>query len=888
MAANEPTIDQMRADLMRDALKEEIRAEQTPEGDDFGPEQILFDASAGFNRGFVTGLLGLPGDAVNYVADLAGADEPPMRLFTSQGMIDLGNRFGVLEKPKTVVPGRMGRAMGSAAAALVPLGAAARGTQTAAVPMVSRLPAETATRIQRIKESVLGVGRPVRTPVQEFAQAPRAFTAAEQSAAASAGLAGGIAEEAFPEEEGLQVAAEIVGGITNPISTARRLFPASKRGVARSIRFVTKQGAQERAAEALRRAGGSEFGVQEALRILQRPVSATPGARLTPAQETGLPGFLALERQIISDNAAVSRSYYDMARATMESMRRELADVGSDVPTDVTADFLQGRIQYLTDLLDARAHMAQANVVRRIREMTPGRSVEQINTIAKEEGQAALKAARAQENELWNSIDPEVLVQPTATRQTWANIQVDLAEGGEAVIPAFVRQRMEGIKAQETVRDLYTGTGAFRSRIKGAIRKATAEQDFEQARVLRQLDEALLQDAGEAGVELAEATNFSRALNDRFTRGPWGRVLGFDRTGAARTEAEETLERLLVAGPRGTANLRQMTRAFDSDEVDPEMAQRFGGAVQDHLRNQFVSSAYDEATNTINRRMAQKFLSDNQGMLLRYPQLQREMASAVDDAGSAERIIQSSTLRQKNVVDRRKSRAAMFVGDKPGREINRILTSRNPAGNLAELVRQVNKDESATALLGLKHAFVHELFGKTIIDAIDQTGIPQLRSNSLRQRWEAVKPIAQRAKLFQDEEVARMEAVVATAEKLDARVASGVSLNDLLDAQPDALSDLLARWAGATAGGASAVGQATGTPLVMAGVGSRKARELFQAAPLSRAGDILAAAMVDRDLFRALLQQSRTPEQKAAIGARLNAFMIDLIPRGEMPEEPAQ
>ena len=885
MASNEPSIEQMRMDLMRESLKDEIR-EEKGQGD-FGPEQILFDTAAGFNRGFVTGLLGLPGDAVNYVAELAGADEPPMRLFTSQGMIDLGNRAGILREPETVVPGRVGRAMGSAAAALTPLGAAARATTPAQIPMVSRLPAETASRIERIKESVLGVGRPVRTPVQEFQQAPRAFTAAEQSAAASAGLAGGIVESALPEEKGLQIGAEIVGGLTNPVATASRLFPSAKKGVARSVRFITKRGAQERAAEALRRAAGSEQGVQDALRILNRPMEGVPGARLTPAQETRIPGFLALERQMLSDNAAVSRSYYDMARATMESMRRELGDVGSDVPTDVTADFLQDRVRYLTDLLDARSHMAQSNVLRRIREMQPGRSLEQINTIAKEEGQAALKAARAQESELWNSIDPEVLVTPSATRQVWADIQADLAEGGEAVIPAFVRQRMEGIKDQETVRDLYTGTGAFRSRIKGAIRKATAEQDFEQARVLRQMDEALLNDAGEAGVELAEATNFSRALNDRFTRGPWGKVLGFDRTGGARTEAEETLERLLVAGPRGTANLRQMTRAFDSDEIPPEMAERFNAATQDHLRNQFVSSAYDESTNTINRRMAQKFLADNQGMLIRYPQLQRDLAGAVDDAGRAERVVQSSDIRRKNVVDRRKSRAAMFVGDKPGREINRILTSRNPAGNLAELVRQVNKDESGTALLGLKHAFVHEMFGKAIVDSINEVGVPQLRSGSLRARWESVKPIAQRAKLFKDEEVARMEAVVATAERLDARVAEGVSLDDLLDAQPDAMTDLLARWAGATAGGASAVGQATGTPLVMAGVGSRKARELFQSAPLTRAGDILAESMTNRDLFRALLQQSKTPQGKAAIGARLNAFMVDLIPRDEMPEEPS-
>ena len=90
----------------------------------------------------------------------------------------------------------------------------------------------------------------------------------------------------------------------------------------------------------------------------------------------------------------------------------------------------------------------------------------------------------------------------------------------------------------------------------------------------------------------------------------------------------------------------------------------------------------------------------------------------------------------------------------------------------------------------------------------------------------------------------------------------------------DIFFDLLLRIGGATVGGNSVIGNATGTPLVAAGAGVRASQKLFDKMPKMRVKSVLAEAINDPKLMATLLEKPTTVKAKAARDKRLYAALL--------------
>ena len=89
-----------------------------------------------------------------------------------------------------------------------------------------------------------------------------------------------------------------------------------------------------------------------------------------------------------------------------------------------------------------------------------------------------------------------------------------------------------------------------------------------------------------------------------------------------------------------------------------------------------------------------------------------------------------------------------------------------------------------------------------------------------------------------------------------------------------AIYNLMTRVLGATIGGASAVGNVTGTPLVAAQAGSQTAQRIMDKLPKAKTLDILKEAALDPQAMQDLLAKGGTPKELAERFNRLESWMI--------------
>ena len=137
---------------------------------------------------------------------------------------------------------------------------------------------------------------------------------------------------------------------------------------------------------------------------------------------------------------------------------------------------------------------------------------------------------------------------------------------------------------------------------------------------------------------------------------------------------------------------------------------------------------------------------------------------------------------------------------------------------------------------------------------------------------------------LEPEEIKRLEQVTDTAKRLEKAIGTGRNIEQVLDESPDALVDLVSRIIGANIGAQGAAGS-TGAPLVAAGAGSRYMRNLTNRIPMNRTRDVLAQAVLDRDIMRDLLTKVKTPQQAEALRRRMNAWMVNLLAEDDADQQ---
>lgn len=829
--------------------------------------------AAGANVG-IAKTLGAPVDLMNLLLSAfgLGSEEPAggsRSIQRAMAGADIRGKGGLTVPPgqeeQLGRAGRVGEVVGAAVVGGAGIAGAGARSATAAA-----MGARGATSIP---------GRIAQDVAETAITRPGRFAAGEAAAATGAGLASFEASQRFPNSPGAQAIAEIAGGFTpaGAVAAARgatrgaialsqrvpMVGPIVAKNVRNLIAGLTMKGGRRRAEDRLRRA------VEDPEASLERlgRTDVLPG--LTPAQRAGDEGLLALERSVMESAPELSmarqRQFADVNRTIRDSMNAP----SQEVPTHQVKE-------YLESLLDTRISIAAQKAEERLAELGTRATREDLNRIAREELNRARDAARAQETELYSAIPSNAKVPTTASQEAFQSFWLSLPRAQRADMPPVAKRLLDAgsgespnqnfLGDETTIEELRGLQSALReqARIAGAAGKRN------RARISGELADAINQDIANAigGPEVREAVDravsFSRDLNDRFTRGAVGKLLGSERTGASSVPEGLTLE--VSVGQRG-ARAREATDALleavrrSGDEES--MRQLISEFLIDDFRRAAVSAG------RVDVKAANRYLQENQDVLARFPETRRLMERAKT---SGEELFEAE-----RIVDPKVSRAAVFVHAPPGQEIDRVMATSRPRQAMDELVAMANTDPSGKAVEGLKAAFLNRLLRRSeLTTTVDVTDTPFVSGQRLSRELEDPQVVESMQSLFTREELKRIERIRQTALALDRARNVQAAGEGVIGDMPGVVTSTLGRILSAQMGRMIASRTGGGT-VQTPGIMASQAQKLLRAGIQDPARRLLNDAIQDEDLFKALLLPRNTPEREQAVRAKLNAWVLDVL-----------
>lgn len=800
---------------------------------------VAASIGGGFNRGLAK-VVGMPVDLVTAGLNLIPGVDIQDPLGGSQQIQRGMARAGLTPPPGEELPhpfiGRVAEEVGAAA---VPFG----GFATAARAGASG-------------------GRFLGPVMESFRRTPYRNAVAEGSAAVGAGTGAAIAQEVAPGNETAEMVGQLAGGFASPVALAtdatRKIGESGS--LVRGVDLMLPGGARRSAVRQLREQVGDP---EAAARILEQPSVGVPGAKLSPAQEIGDPYLLELERALRRDYRDVDLPLQEAGGATQQAIRAEFADLAGPASRGRPREILDQRLQRIQGQMQARTQQAHARAQERAQALPPGASRAQLSRIAREEIEDALFDMRAQERRLWEAVPDQVRADLTPLKARYRELLEGLSQAQREDMPA-VAARLLG-DGRETLgdTDAIRQVQGLRSKLLEVARNARAGDtpNFNTARLADELQEAALDvmSRSDAGPQVQEALAWSRDLNQRFRQGSVGRVLGQERRGGSAVSPEQTLDRMVRQGVEGGVNYDALMRAADTP------ASR--GAVADYLRTLFVHAATD-ARGRVNPGAAHRFLRQHAEVLERIPQVRQQLVQARSAEELATRTESRMLARQRSLTDKRKSRAALYLDAPVGREIRAVLNSKSPAVDMNQLVRQVRQDRSGEALKGLQGQFLDEM-----MEAATRSGALSSRDlDDFLQRHGKV--LLRSVGLFDDDQRNRLLMIQKMLGKTS-NTGPARQLPELLDERANSTLDYLLRVLGANVGSQTGMGSAS---LVAAHRGSALARAIGNVNPLKRVRNILAEAVLDRDVMRDLLMRTGTKREADALSARMNAWLVNLLP----------
>lgn len=731
---------------------------------------------------------------------------------------------------------------------------------------------------------------------------PARFAALESVSAAAAGVGIFEARKRFPNSPAAEAMGAILFGVTPAGAIAAPgLLARAAIGVAGRlpitgaiIRFATN--VLQRAREATTVTGAAARARTRIARAVEEPGAALrrleepgvlPEVKLTPAQRAGEPGLLALERSVIeSSDSAVLRADQQVSEinaAITQSMEAPRGKV------EITRQGFEAAQAYLLSLLDGRLRIAALEADGRIAALAAGKGARQANIIAAEEISRASVAARATEAELYAVLPANLRVLPTASR---TSLKDELLLRGRTAdpedIPAFVtkflgRLDKDGKFVGGALRKgaTFDEMRVLRSRIldemraeRAKLRTGTGSRN--KLRILGDLQEAILADlgalegqvVGQAGQDLRIALSFSNSLNDKFTRGPVGRLLGAERRGGPAVPEALTLETTLgVKGAKAGENARAIVKAVQ-DNPDELL-----GAAEDFIKARFTTAAV--RNQQIDRNKAEAFLRDNKALLDEFPRIRSDIEAAIQSNDAlliAQRRADSVGSRLGNS---RISKATLFIRSEPAKAFEAVRLSRNPETEIQNLVNLAARDTTGEATEGLQAVYLDWILSRATIAQTDVAGRPFVSGMRLRNAVSDEATQAMSARVLTAEQQERLNLTVRTALLFDKIRTARPSREGVISDLPNVMIEMMARVGLLRL--LSRIGGGFGT-IQVPGMISERARSLIRAHVKDPATRLISDAIMADDpaLMKALLMNLDRPANVKFVRQQINSWLAAL------------
>lgn len=742
------------------------------------------------------------------------------------------------------------------------------------------------------------------------AKSPAQFAAFEVAGGVGAGVGGHVAREVAPGSAGLEQALEFGGSL---------LFP-NLGAIARHTGGGLAIRAGKAAVAPFSKTGSTIRSERRVQDVAIDPALASQRlqddfiADLTPAQKTGDPELLSLERTVLNVDKKIASQFKTQSEANVQLLTNELDAIKggrggprfeSNGHIDEAVGFIRSKMDALKTSATTRASQAIDAAQQRLAPLKGQQDPATAARTVRGEIEKSFADVKKQERALWDKVPKQTVVRientvtkykelvdstPKAQREDLPKIverilprkQAVQVIDGEALPEKGLSQLLGQPKPKKTIVvtpkvESIKELQGMRSKLGEIGRAERAAGNFNKARLAEEMSEAVLEDmgaaankiTGDAGKSIREALDFSRHVNKTFRQGKVGDILGSTRAGGDKIDPALTLEKVIGSGTgnvgiKGDVGLEGLLKASDSPELI--------GSVQDFMLDKFQKTAVKDGV--LNPAQAQKFLTNNQEILNKFP----DMRTNIEDAIKTQDISAISGRRKASVfklMDAKAGvRAASFVNASMGDAFESIIKARNPKLQAQEIKRLVARDATGEAQQGLKVgavAFIKD-------QATDpKTGL--LSGDRLLTLLNKPNVMAGLKEILTSADLGRVKRI---GKEMSMAQFQAKPLSSIINDTPNQLVQVVARWAALKAAGKAVSG--TGA-LAAAGWAGKKSKQFLDFLTNNSATDIIKRATLDDELYDALLTNTTTKAGQERAFTKFNAWAVFHSTQGRDEDE---
>lgn len=762
-----------------------------------------------------------------------------------RNLMQAGNAAVATDAPETFVQS-LGRGVGEAAGAFGPM---AKGAQLA-----TRIPGAVGMAADDVARALTTTGG----FAAETAAGGISRAAGDTAERAGYGpIVQGVASVAAPVAAfGAVQAAKGLGNAAMKVSPAAALV----RGVKSATMPFTEKGARVIVEDALKAATADPD------RAVAR-LDAENLGRLTPAQQTGEPGLMALERGYADRSAAVAEELANRARASRETLGAAAKEGAQGRTARDTRQFFEDRAATHLKFLENLKSRAEKQADEALRKAETTSNPMAMSASVKQKIDSAYEAASKREAALWSKVPKKVEIQTAQARQAYLDALEETTDVSADSIPAKAAKFLGEDGFGETVS--MDRLHRLYSEMRRVAREANAQvvPDEFRARQANRIADAILKDieaTDPQGVSrlLEDARAYSKSMNEVFNANAVASATAVKRSGADRIPESLVLDQTIGAGGRRGAQAVDEIRGAVGSQADMEM--------QEFLKADFVNKGVRGGT--LDPARADTFIRNNADLLARFPDgLEPVIRQAAAAASKADRRGEQLDAAVKYLGDRNAEGPIGFINAKVGQEVaSSIFSAKNPAAAARALARAAQKDANGDAYLGLKGGVFDEVIKRA------STG-GTLRGDRLAEELNNPETRKVLREILSPQELSRLRVVATQLKKVD----------DWEAVAPDALQNapnqLVATFLQLQAAKA---GRAMGTGTIQApGIMVSRVRNLWSRLALDKADSLLFDAIRDPKLMQALLMgpgSSKAAKEKA--GQTLTNWLIG-AGAANVPEE---
>lgn len=458
---------------------------------------------------------------------------------------------------------------------------------------------------------------------------------------------------------------------------------------------------------------------------------------------------------------------------------------------------------------------------------------------------------------------------------------------------------------------------AFRSEMLSLARDARAAGKFRDANFYGRMAEAALDDLGlkadlvegqmptDNQMALKAAHNFSRSLNDVFTRAFAGDILSKNKTGADRVPPELVADKLLGGSANATnlkltqlqdvAKFMAVNAGEDFAETAAANLDTIKGAQATILRSA-ATQFYNPETGRVNMTGLGAWLRQNQQALNAFPSLRTELTNAASAQKLLADTVKEDSLFRKGLNNQLALSAFLGADEIPGDAIGQVIGSpsnrpKTPGKNLNALMTSA-RQAGESVFNGLQDALLDHAstFAGVVDDRLSMKAFRDYFVKPMGRGQDSVLTIMRQQGMLSDAEAARFNKLLSEATFIEQKLLQGKGGDIPMDDMPPAMFDLVVRVIGAREG--TRLAQQLNMPgsIQVPGYFAQFARNRFIGMPQTYFADLVVEAAKDPKMMELLLEKGldgKNANQQMRFNRQLNLALVNagFIPSQEEVEE---